>query len=303
MKTVKLIHNPNAGDGAYSAKELTKLIESKGYTCICNNIKKDDWKEIEADADIIAVAGGDGAVRKVCKVLLKRTNLEKRLPVAVLPLGTANNIGNSLHLADIAIEELVESWERCRIKQVDVGIVSGCEDKGLFFVEGFGFGIFPNLMNAMKKVDEAEKETPEESLNKAMEVLLETVKNYVPRKCKLVIDGVDHSGKFLLVEIMNLPSLGPNMYINPMADTGDGEFEIIVIPESQREKLIQYVTDKMEGKEPEFAFSALKGKDINITWEGMHAHIDDEILKVEKRFNVSIDVNRGVLDFIVATDK
>ena len=298
MKTIKLIYNPNAGDGNYDTKELTKIIEGKGLKYHLTSIKKEGWKEIEEDTDIVAVAGGDGAVRKVCKMLLKRTGLEKRLPLAVIPLGTANNIGNSLGLMKPE-EELVDSWDTGDVKTIDIGIVSGHGNESLFFLEGFGFGIFPNLMNEMTKVDESEKETAEDSLSKAMEVLLETVKNYEARKCELVIDDTDHSGKFLLVEIMNMPSIGPNLAINPLADPGDGELEIIVIPEDQRDRLVKYVTEKMKGNDPAFAFSTLKGKDIAITWDGKHAHVDDEIIKAEKQFKVTVDVNKGVLDFIV----
>lgn len=298
MKTVKLIYNPNAGDGTYDPKELIKMIEEKGFKYYYTSIKKDSWKDIESDVDIIAIAGGDGAVRKACKLLLQRSNLQKKLPLAVIPLGTANNIGNYMGLMK-PIADLVDSWNKNDVKQVDIGLVSGHGDEPLFFVEGFGFGIFPNLMNVMKKMDEAEKETAEESLNKALEVLLETVKTYEARKCELVIDGTDHSGKFLLVEIMNMPSIGPNLGINPVGDPGDGELEIIVIPENHRERLIKYVTDKMQGADATFSFSTLKGKDISVTWEGKHAHVDDEIIKAEKRFNVTIDVNKSVLEFII----
>ena len=297
MKIIKLFHNPKAGDQDFTEEKLVKLIASNDYECRYTSTKKKGWKEIEPDIDIIAVAGGDGTVRKVSGEILQRTLLDKKYPIAVLPMGTANNIGNALGLM-IGTKELVSSWKKHNIRHIDIGKVNG-HDEPMFFIEGFGFGVFPNLMNAMKERGEDPDATAEENLQTALTVLLKIVQEYKARECKLEIDGVDHSGKFLLVEIMSMPSIGPNLNINPLADPGDGELEIIIIPENQRQKFEQYIQDKIEGKEEPFCFSALKGKDIKVTWEGVHAHVDDEIIKTERSFDVTIDVHNGVLDFIV----
>lgn len=296
MKIVKLFHNPSAGDQEHTRKELVKLIESAGYKCRYVSVKDDGWKEIEDDVDLVAIAGGDGAVRKVCKEVLKRRLLDRKIPVAVLPFGTANNIGNSLGLM-LGHEALVNGWSRACVKGVDVGIIQG-HDEESFFLEAVGFGIFPNLINKMKKLDE-EPETAEESLKVALEQLCDIADTYEARDCRLVIDGVDHSGKFLLVEVMNMPYLGPNLNLNPVADPGDGELEVIIIPEDQRGRLAGYIKDKLEGKEPEFLFSTLKGRSISISWQGIHAHVDDTIVKEKSHFELKIDTNKGVLDMLI----
>lgn len=296
MKVAKLLHNPKAGDQDHSKNELIKLIESNGYKCIYASVKEDGWKEIEEEVDFLVVAGGDGTVRKAAKQLLKRGVMEKKYPIALLPTGTANNIGTSFNLT--TKPEAVESWKHCKIQKFDVGKITGLEDES-FFLEGFGFGVLPNLMKAMKKVDEAEIDTPEKSLATALDELLKTVKEYEARPCTLTLDGVDHSGKFLLVEVMNIRLVGPNLNLNPLADSGDGEFEVVIIPEDQRNKFANYVSDKIAGKEEPFCFSALKAKDIKITWEGVHAHVDDEVIRADKSIKVEVTIQPGVLDFIV----
>jgi diacylglycerol kinase (ATP) len=296
MKKVKLLHNPAAGDQEYSGKDLVKVIEKHGYECRYANTKEEGWDEIEEDTDIIAVAGGDGTVRKACKAVLKQKLYEKRRPIAVLPAGTANNIGTSLKLRRPA-KDLIAAWDKAEIHHLDIGTVKGHDDAS-FFLEGLGFGVFPNLINAMKKREE-EAGSAEEEIKVALRTLLEIVQEYDARECRLMIDGMDHSGKFLMVEVMNMPYIGPNLNLNPIADPTDGELEIIIIPEDQREKLANYVQQKLDGEEVAFSFSSLKGKDIQIAWEGKHAHIDDSIMKAKERFELVIDVNKGVLQFLI----
>src|ERR1051325_5153423 len=98
MKKVKLLHNPTAGDEEHSKKELVALIKSNGYDCKYSSTKDKDWAEFEEDLDFLIAAGGDGTIRKITKELLNRKKLEKILPIAPLPLGTANNIAKTLNI-------------------------------------------------------------------------------------------------------------------------------------------------------------------------------------------------------------
>jgi diacylglycerol kinase family enzyme len=59
-------------------------------------------------------------------------------------------------------------------------------------------------------------DTPEGALKKLHEIL----SSYKPRQCHLEIDGTDHSGKFYMVEVMNIHSIGPNVALAPFADRG-----------------------------------------------------------------------------------
>lgn len=296
MKVAKLLHNPKAGDREHSKEALIAKIEEQGYKCLYASTKEKGWKDIEPEVDFLVVAGGDGTVRKVVTELLDRKVIDRTYPIALLPMGTANNIGRTFELTSDA--SAIASWSDADIQKVDVGKVHGM-DEDIFFLEGFGFGLFPNLMKEMKKRDDKEENSPEENIANSLNELLEIAKTYEARTCKLELDGVDHSGNFLLVEVMNIRSIGPNLDLNPMADPGDGELEVIIIPENQREKLVQYIEDKIADTETAFCFSALKAKDIKISWEGIHVHADDEILKCEKPVKVEVMVQKNVLEFII----
>jgi len=110
MKYAKLVHNPTAGEGDHSKKKLIKKIEKAGYTCSYSSTKEKGWENIDEDkTDLLIVAGGDGTVRKSVAKLLTRKVIDKKLPVALLPCGTANNIAKALGLSD-SIREIISSW-------------------------------------------------------------------------------------------------------------------------------------------------------------------------------------------------
>jgi diacylglycerol kinase family enzyme len=300
MKKIKLVHNPTAGDEEHGKDTLIKQIEAAGFECRYSSTKKDGWKEIEDDIDIIAVAGGDGTVRKVAKILLQRKLLDKHLPISLLPLGTANNIAQTFEI-DKDTEKAISAWDSSRIKKVDIGLVQNVPEVD-FFLEGFGFGIFPYLMKEMQKANE-EYNAPADELKGALKKMHEIVLSYEPAYCKLEMDGTDHSGKYLLVEVMNIKSVGPNMVLAPFADPGDGEFEVVMVPEAHKEKFAEFILHKLAGGDDTYQFQTLKAKTVTISWGGTHAHADDELLKLEKETKVKIEIKEGALEFLVSAEK
>src|SRR3954471_23533962 len=97
MKSVKLFHNPTAGEGDHSRQSLVTQIEKAGYDCSYSSTKKEGIEETTPkDADILVVVGGDGTVRKLAAHLLEQPLRQKAGPIGLLPAGTANNIARTL---------------------------------------------------------------------------------------------------------------------------------------------------------------------------------------------------------------
>lgn len=298
MPTVQLLHNPGAGDEEHSKKKLIKAIELRGYACRYSSTKEKGWDKIEDDVDFIALAGGDGTVRKVTGKLLDRTLLEKQFPIGLLPLGTANNVATTLGLQKQNTDQLIDSWQTADRKNFDIGIVKGLEEPA-FFLEGYGYGLFPLLMQEMKALGEKESETPDEKIKRALRVLHGLVQSYEAKECRMEIDGTDYSDKFLLVEVMNTCSLGPNLHLAPNADPGDGYLNVAVVTETQRADFSQYLLDRIHGHSMPFSYQTYKSQKVRIQWEGKLAHADDELIKVKKSAEVEIEIRAGVLDFLV----
>ncbi|WP_207532412.1 diacylglycerol/lipid kinase family protein [Desertivirga arenae] len=295
MPKATLLHNPKAGEEAFTPNELVSKIEAQNIDCVYRSVR-DDWTKIDEQTDFLIVAGGDGTVRKVTETLLE-LDLHQTYPIALLPSGTANNIARTLSLSDD--EDLVIShWQNPKIKKYDVGRIHNLKGSS-FFLESFGYGVFPVLMTEMGKQEEGLKDTPEKKLKLAVEILHQIIESYEPAYCELEVDGIDHSGKFLLVEIMNTQSIGPNLVLSPHANPGDGEFEVVLIPESQKEKLLNYVGNKLQGIEAPNLFDICKAKNIKIKCHDLLAHVDDETVEIHQQAEVRIELIEGMLEFMV----
>ncbi|MFD1142514.1 diacylglycerol/lipid kinase family protein [Larkinella insperata] len=301
MKIAQLLHNPGAGDEDHSKKELVDLIKSEGFDCRYASTKKGDWKELKSDVDFLVVAGGDGTVRRVAKHLLNRKLIEKPYPIALLPSGTANNIAGALNIPTDRPEPIVESWKADRRKRFDVGLVEGLP-KRQFFLESMGYGVFPALMRKMKDQQEKSTDTPEEKMNVALDVLADIVQSYEARPCRINVDGIDYSGNYLLVEVMNTRSIGPNLVLAPAADPGDSQFEVVLVSESQRMGLVTYVQNRLNGIEGDYWGTALKGRTIRLKWDGVEMHLDDQLIKSKKPRDIRVMIHEGALSFLGVPD-
>ena len=89
----------------------------------------------------------------------------------------------------------------------------------------------------------------------------------------------------------------------PGADPGDGEFEIVLVPEAHKEKFSEFVLQDLIGGEDTYHFHTLKGKEISIQWDGVRVHADDQMLKLPKQAAIDIVLKPGVFEFIVLDDE
>ncbi len=295
MKQAVLLHNPTSGDESHDKDDLCTMIEEEGFNCRYSSTKKKGIKKIGGNTEFLVIAGGDGTVKKVIHELLE--NDSEHLPIAILPCGTANNIARTLGIEG-EIPDIVKGWHDKKLKQYDIGITEGIKDVK-FFLEGLGIGVFPKLIKEMKNIKENPEDTPDDRLRIALETLHEIILSYKPVECTIDCDGDDYSGKYLLVEIMNITSIGPNLDLAHHADPGDGFFDVVLVQADQRKELAEYVNEKIKGVEPIYHFKTVRAKKIKIQWSGKHLHADDQLLKLEDPAKVTIRVDPDTLKFLI----
>lgn len=297
MANVKLLHNEKAGDEDHAKDALISLIESKGFNCEYSSVKESGWEKISDKTDFLVIAGGDGTVRKVIEKLLKRKLIDKKFPMAILPLGTANNLAKTLGV-DVPIQVALESWRSFNKIPFDVGKVYGLGKKR-FFIEALGYGVFPYLIKSMQKSPSTGVKTPERELQIALKLFSKIIQTYKPCFCKIDIDGSDYSGEYLMVEIMNIRSIGPNLILTPDGQVDDGEFDILLVAEEDRQNLADYIFNRLEGKEKRPALKVVKGRNINLLWHGVDGHVDDERISGKKPRAISIEIQKSLLEFLI----
>jgi diacylglycerol kinase family enzyme len=87
-----VLHNPSAGSGDISAEDLLAALAAGGTAARYCSIKALHSSDALGDSsDFVVVAGGDGTVVKAVDYVRNR-----KLPIAIVPLGSANNIARSL---------------------------------------------------------------------------------------------------------------------------------------------------------------------------------------------------------------
>jgi diacylglycerol kinase family enzyme len=155
----------------------------------------------------VAVAGGDGTVSKVARSLVG-----SRIPIAVLPMGTANNIARTLGLTGTTLQDLVEGWNAAWCANFDVGVAKGPWGSKCF-IEGFGVGLFAEMMFGIENGQHSHvsrSEDPEEEISAALKVLKKQLSSYPSKDLTIRLDGQDLSGDYYMLEAMNIRYIGPN---------------------------------------------------------------------------------------------
>jgi YegS/Rv2252/BmrU family lipid kinase len=124
-KTFKLlvVINPNASRAEEAVPKLSTWFEANANAGVMIAHKKTDLKQLleahGAGADRIVIGGGDGTLSKALPILL-----ELGKPLAVLPLGTANDFARTIGLPTDPLEA-AEIAVGGREHAVDVGLANG----------------------------------------------------------------------------------------------------------------------------------------------------------------------------------
>ena len=228
---ITLLHNPEAGGGEHSGRELIRLIEQAGHSVAYQSTKEPEWsKVLEPPDDFVVAAGGDGTVDKVAFELAGHD-----VPLAILPLGTANNMARALNLAADP-RELIAAWPEARRQPLDLGHVRGAAAAGgheLRFLETAGVGLFARWMQASQ--DLPSDDNPQQKLDRQLDGMRCTVERMSPLPCELRLDGEDLSGDYLLIEVLNIGFFGPGLQLATEADPGDGRLDLALLDEGGRE--------------------------------------------------------------------
>lgn len=297
MKEVILLHNPNAGDEDHMKSDLINAIENEGYRCSYFSIKKDDrWKNQLEKADFVVVAGGDGTVRKVIKEL-KNNPTNKRITMAILPMGTANNLSKALALdKETNFENHVRKWKNSQRQRFDIGIIryDGITD---FFLEGAGYGVFPSLIREMDVLDTSHLDEAEDKLQLALEKLHDLIVGAEAQHYIVVADHQTYEGRYLLLEVMNIASIGPNLRLAPAAETDDGYLDIVAIAEEQRDAFAIHIKKLINREKSSFSYQTFRAKKLTIQSDDKAIHIDDKYIP-KSNGSLTIEVHEHILDLL-----
>ena len=299
---VTLIHNANAGDSDLTTPDqLVALIEEAGHTVRHQSIKSDGWQNsLDQPADLVAVAGGDGSVGEVVRRMVGR-----RTPVAVVPSGTANNIAKSLGIADWDAAQLIGGWSRAVRMNFDAGVALGPWGRR-HFVEGVGMGLFTEAMPWIThRQCILQPPSAGDRIADALHQLREHLHGTKASPLNVILDGRDISDNYIMLEAMNTHYVGPNLFLAPDVEHGDGLLHVVGVTEGDRELLDACLGDWKFGSTWPADLGVHTGKRLEIEWTGFPVHIDDLPWQAEgdapagSRDSIILTIERAALQFLV----
>jgi diacylglycerol kinase family enzyme len=271
---IVIVHNVKAGDAQHEGDGLVELVRRAGYDAKYFRADDPSWKAAAHDSpDFVVAAGGDGTVASVARLAA-----EVGVPLAILPLGTANNIARALGQANMATEALVGGWAGAAREPFDLGIARGPWGTTRF-LESVGAGLMAESIAAIDQGDHPEMrmpQSPEQQVTTARGVFQQLLSRLEPSRFVVTLDGADRSGDYLLVEVMNFGAAGPNLRLSADARPADGLLDVVLVDPSRREDLGRCL-DPATDPPPGPALPVWQARHVTITCDPCNLHIDDKL--------------------------
>lgn len=127
MKKVKFIYNPYAGDNYIMDKldEVIDVHQKHGYRVVPERLDEEHnmavaMEDIHEGYSQILIAGGDGTVDILINYMMER---DIRLPIGILPMGTANDYAKYIGIPK-DISKALEKMFRLPPMKMDVGKIN-----------------------------------------------------------------------------------------------------------------------------------------------------------------------------------
>lgn len=259
-----LIHNAGAGDGNLSRDELVSLLEAAGLAATCIDSKATDLAAaLNQPVDLVVVAGGDGTVLRVVAQLA-----HPEVPLLILPLGTANNIASTFKVKGHP-RDLIAGWREAKRVKLAIGTAVGPWGRRAF-VEGLGVGAFAAAMRAV----EGQEAPSEERAQRALALARDKLAAARPERLCLQVDGQEVVESALQLQVLNIRTFGPSLWMAPQAQPGDDVLDVVVVEERQREAVLRWLDDPQCGGGP--PAMTCRGREVRFLWHGAPLHLDDQ---------------------------
>lgn len=240
MKKVKFIYNPFSGENRIilDIDTVIKVNQKYGYVVEPFRISEgfdvsDALKNIHKEYKYILIAGGDGTVDRVVNTM-KKMNID--LPIAILPVGTANDFAKFLDMPS-DVEEACEQILNSKEKYIDIGKMN---DK--YFINVASTGLFTDVS---QKTDLNLKNT----MGKLAYYLkgLESLPNFKKIKIKVKSEQCNFYGDMILMLVFNGQTAG-NLKMAYKAKIDDGLLDVIIIKAGMLKDLITLFIKMLKGE-------------------------------------------------------
>lgn len=267
MKAI-VIYNENAGQrDSISPDNMREALRDAGYEPQIQPTQSPDDLDTLLDGfeGLVVSAGGDGTAKEVAMRLIGNDEAA----ITILPLGTANNLAQTLGIGGKPLE-IIERLAQPQKHRFDLGCVTAPWGQD-YFMEGAGLGFFAEVLAKYK---------PEKgkSVTRSVKSLVEVLENGHSRPTTLKLPQQEVSSEFLLVEILNTKAVGPRLKLAPEADPTDGLLHVVCIDAANRDSYFEYLRSLMTEEIDSLpSVQVYTVPNLEIAWNGFPFHIDDYV--------------------------
>lgn len=224
MKKLKLIYNPFSGNKSFKfdLDACIAIFQEGGYEVHpFRTIREGDIAahiaQMQEDYDIIVASGGDGTVNIVLNAMMRRG---LKVPLGIIPSGTANDFATFLGFKSGQVEECCRTIVNQKPFPVDIGLVNN----ETYFINVCAGGLLTNVSQSVDK----DVKNALGSLSyylKGVEQLPSFHK--IPFRITTSHEVIEEN--LYLYMIMNSAGTGGFQKLSPNASIQDGMFELIAM--------------------------------------------------------------------------
>jgi diacylglycerol kinase family enzyme len=290
---ILVYQNPDAGHDRVLPEEVVERLQRAGHEVDWTSTKQHRLSDPEIRAfDLVVAAGGDGSVGRTARQLVGST-----VPIAVLPLGTANNLASTLDAGKHDLDDRINEWA---ILPFDAGVIEFDRKRDWFF-EGFGIGAFAE---AAAKVTEEDRQgkvhtSREAELVRDIAALQRQSQAQPPIKAEVHLDDRVIYVSVVMLEVLNIGLLGPNVELTADVNPSDGFLDVVFVEEPQRPLLTEFLAATKAGQRPAAPFNAIRAREIRVKLESsVAAHLDGSILQLSAPVDVRLGVQPHAVHFL-----
>jgi diacylglycerol kinase family enzyme len=294
---ILIYQNPDAGHERGLPHALVERLQRAGHEVAWRNSKEDRLNDPTVGAfDLIVAAGGDGSVGRTARQLVGGT-----VPIAVLPLGTANNLASILDAGKHDLADRITEWA---IVPFDAGTADWASGEPEWFFEGFGIGAFAETAARLTKLARSgsTEVNREAELARDIAALRDQARDQPPIDTEVHMDDRVIYARLLMLEALNIGLIGPKVELASGVDPSDGALDVVLVDEGQRGTLVAYLEALAAGREPEPPFTATRTRDVRVRVpSGACAHVDGRSVDLPAPAEVRLGVQPHAVRFLGGT--
>lgn len=288
---IMLIHNPAAGRGRGRLQTtLARLRHLGSVPEVWATARRGEAEAlaraaVERDYDLVVAAGGDGTVNEVVNGLTG-----SGLPLALLPLGTANVLAIEIGL-DLAPDALARTILRGTPADVRLGRIRGADGAARLFTTTAGAGADAHAVASVDLVGKKLLGTGAYYAEMARQLLVFPFPNY-----RITVDGTAYDAASVVVS--KARHYAGQYVLAPEADIAEASFQVCLFERGGRLAALRYVLAlQMDRLAEEPDYRIVTGRKVRIEGpEGDPVQADGDIVAA---LPVDIEIAPGALRLLM----